>query len=190
MTQFEFVFLLYMLILGLSFVELLTGFGNAVEKRLEAQAAGTQFKIGWLTPLLGAFVMLDLLSFWAFAWAVREYIAVSTATLMGVMVFASSYFFAARLVFPRNVDAHAELDTHYFRIRRIVLGILIALVVIQWIYISFQPELWDRSINLTTVSLTIALIVFMAAAAWVRNVRWNIALLVLLILRYAVIYLI
>ncbi len=190
MTEFEFVFLLYMLILGLSFVELLTGFGNAVEKRLEARAAGKAFAIGWLTPLLATFVMLDLLSFWSFAWAIRDYIHVSSATLMGVMLFASAYFFAARLVFPRNVDTHQDLDTHYFRVRRIVLAILVGLVLVQWSFIALQPELLANATSALTIGLTLVLIALMLAAIWVKSTVWSIALLLLLITRYAIIYVI
>ena len=68
MSDFEFVFILYSLLLGLSMVELLGGLGRALEVRFAAQAEREAFSIGWLTPLLAIFVMLDLLSFWSAAW--------------------------------------------------------------------------------------------------------------------------
>ena len=89
MSDFEFVFVLYSLLLGLSMVELLGGLGRALEARFAAEATRGTFALGWLTPLLAIFVMLDLLSFWQAAWTVRGDIAVSGATLMAVALFAS-----------------------------------------------------------------------------------------------------
>lgn len=63
MSEFEFVFVLYSLVLGLSLVELLTGLGRTLEFKLARDAADRAFRIGWLTPLLAVFVILDLLSF-------------------------------------------------------------------------------------------------------------------------------
>ena len=75
MSQFEFIFTLYSLLLGLSLVELLSGLGRTVKARLHVdETVADAFKIGWLTPLLGLFVMLDLLSFWSAAWSVRDMI--------------------------------------------------------------------------------------------------------------------
>ena len=63
MTDFEFAFILYALLLGLSLIELLAGLGRALELKFASDAGGTNFTIGWLTPALAIFVMLDLLSF-------------------------------------------------------------------------------------------------------------------------------
>ena len=66
MSQFEFIFSLYSLLLGLSLVELLSGLGRTVKARLHTDSTTVDaFRIGWLTPMLGLFVMLDLLSFWS-----------------------------------------------------------------------------------------------------------------------------
>jgi hypothetical protein len=120
MNEFEFVFVLYSLVLGLSLVELLTGLGRTLEFKLARNADDKAFAIGWLTPMLAAFVILDLLSFWMFAWRVRDLVSATTGTVLGVLVFASAYFLASRLVFPSNPEHFTDLDTHYFRVRRIV----------------------------------------------------------------------
>ena len=57
MTEFEFLFILYALVLGLSVVELLSGFGAALERVYNNPSATSQFRIGWLTPLFGLFVL-------------------------------------------------------------------------------------------------------------------------------------
>ncbi len=190
MSDFEFVFALYSLLLGLSMVELLGGLGRALEARFAAEAEKEKFAIGWLTPLLAVFVMLDLLSFWAAAWAVRADVAVSATTLMAVAGFASVYFLAARLVFPANPEGFANLDTHYFRVRQIVLGLLLVLLGAQLTFYLSQPDLARNLTRPLAWIMTVVLVAQMVAAMWVRHRGWSIAILATLIARYVVIYLI
>lgn len=135
MSQFEFVFVLYSLVLGLSLVELLTGIGRTLEFKLARQADHHAFAIGWLTPLLALFVILDLLSFWVFAWTVQDHVAASRGTVLGVLVFASAYFLASRLVFPSEPANFTDLDTHYFRVRRVIYAMLLVMVAVQWTFL-------------------------------------------------------
>lgn len=189
MSDFEFVFILYALILGLSLIELLTGMGKALELKFAADAGDKSFTIGWLTPALAVFVLLDLLSFWIFAWRVRDAMVVSPPSLLAVMAFASAYFLAARMVFPSDPARFADLDTHYFRVRGLVMAILIALVGFQWLYLLLSLEDVRGLLTPTSVALTLVLVALMAAAMWVKPERLNLAILGLLILRYLLIYL-
>lgn len=190
MSDFEFVFALYSLLLGLSMVELLGGLGRAIEARFAAEAEKERFTIGWLTPLLAVFVMLDLLSFWSAAWVARGDIAVSSTTLMAVAAFASVYFLAARLVFPSHPEGFADLDVHYFRVRRIVLGLLLVLLVAQITYYAVHPVLARALTDPLALTMTAVLVALMVAAMWVKDRRWSIAVLSLLVVRYVAIYLI
>lgn len=184
MSDFEFVFALYSLLLGLSMVELLGGLGRALEARFAAEAEKERFAIGWLTPLLAIFVMLDLLSFWASAWRVREDIIVSSTTLMAVVAFAGVYFLAARLVFPSHPEGFANLDTHYFRVRRLVFGLLLALLAAQMVYYAVHPDLSKILVQPRPMIMTSIFVVLIAAAIWVKGRRASITLLSLLIARY------
>lgn len=103
MSQFEFVFSLFGLLLGLSLAEVLSGFGKAVKAR-------RRLRIGWLTPLLGVLVMLDLTSFWTTAWAARDLLPVNYLTLMLLLAFTGLYYLVATLVFPEDVVA-ARIST-------------------------------------------------------------------------------
>ena len=188
MSDFEFVFVLYSLLLGLSLVELLAGLGRVIELRF-AQGERPTFRVGWLTPALAAFVMLDLLSFWSFAWTVRNLLTVSTASLLAVMVFASAYYLAARLVFPSDPARLSDLDVHYFRVRRLVLGLLVTLVGVQWAYLLTITELRGALLAPLPIGMTVMLVGLMIAAAVVRNQRWSLALLAALIARYLILYL-
>lgn len=190
MTDFEFIFVLYALVLGLSLVELLAGFGRTLENEFESDADGARFKIGWLTPLLGVFVLLDLLSFWIFAWTVQSLIKVTPAALLAVMTFAASYYLAARLVFPTRPQSFEDLDTHYFRVRRTVMGILIALVFAQWAYLSSIEQVREAIFTPLSLGLTAVLIALMAATMVVKNPKLQAILLAVLCLRYLAVYLI
>lgn len=189
MNDFDFVFALYSLLLGLSMVELLSGLGRALERRFAAEDGRTPFTIGWLTPLLAVFVMLDLLSFWSAAWTVRADIAVSGTTLMAVAAFASLYFLAARLVFPSHPEGFADLDVHYFRVRRVVLGLLLVLLAAQLGYYMSQPDIAPNLLRPLALGLTLILVALMGAAMWVKDRRWSTAILAALVARYVVVYL-
>ncbi|MBN8843619.1 MAG: hypothetical protein J0H88_10260 [Sphingomonadales bacterium] len=189
MSDFEFVFALYSLLLGLSMVELLGGLGRALEVRFAAEAGREKFAIGWLTPLLAIFVMLDLLSFWQAAWTVRGDIAVSGSTLMAVATFASLYFLAARLVFPSHPEGFANLDTHYFRVRRVVLGLLLVLLAAQLLFYLSHPVLVAAFHHPLVWGLTLILAALMVGAMLTRGVRASIAVLTVLIARYVIVYL-
>src|SRR4028119_768440 len=183
MSAFEFVFSLFGLLLGFSLVEVLGGLARTLEARLRL---GRTYKVGWLTPLLALFVMLDLMTFWLAAWRLRESLAVSGATLTAGLAFAGSYYLAAHLVFPpKDVDA-PDLDAHYFRVKRWVLSILFALFAIQVGYFMMVPEL-ATLISTWRAVLSISLFgLMLAAAALVSGRSLNIALLMTLILRYLV----
>lgn len=189
MSQFEFIFTLYSLLLGLSLVELLSGLGRTLKARLHVdEIAAGAFKIGWLTPLLGLFVMLDLLSFWSAAWAVRDMISVTGATLMAIMLFASSYYLAAHLVFPDIIPPDGDLDPHYFRVRRIVIGVLFVLLLVQLGFYLAQPMLALRLTNPVALGLTALLVALMIAAFYAKSKIANGVILSGLIIRYVVVY--
>ena len=187
MSAFEFIFALFGLLLGLSIVEVLGGLARAIEARLRPGAA---VRIGWLTPLLGIFVLLDLLSFWQAAWTTRDVGGVSSHSLMAVTLFASAYYLAAHLVFPREPTEHAELDSHFFRVRRIVLGVMLALLACQLVYYASVPQLAPALINPLALGLTVVLVALMIAAMLVRGVRLSAVVMLLLVARYLIVYLI
>lgn len=188
MSGFEFLFALFSLVLGLALTEILSGLGRSLELVL-ARRKEADFTIGWLTPLLAVFVILDLLSFWIAAWTVRDAIEVNPATMFGIVAFSCAYFLAARMVFPSEPEQFADLDNHYFRVRRLVMGILIALIVAQWAYYASIPAIAERALRPFPIAMTITLMVAMAATMVFKREWPNAALLGLLSLRYVVTYL-
>lgn len=181
MSAFEFVFSLFGLLLVFSLVEVLGGLARTMEARLRL---GPGYRVGWLTPLLAIFVMLDLMTFWLAAWRLREGLAVTGATLTAGLAFAGSYYLAAHLVFPpRDVDA-PDLDAHYFRVKRWVLGILFALFAVQFSYFMTVPALATLMDSWRAVLSVVFFALLLAAATVVRSRLLNMALLTLLTLRY------
>lgn len=189
MSDFEFIFTLYSLLLGLSMAEILAGLGRAIERRaISPTDASRRLKLGWLTPLLATFVILDLLSFWSFAWFVREELAVNRYTLLGVTAFACAYYVAARLVFPSESNEPDDLDDHFFRVRRVVLGILLALVAVQWAYNLSIPDFLPRVLTARSLITTGVLVALMALAIAARSRKTLAIVMVALIVRYVVLF--
>ena len=187
MSEFEFIFALFGLLLGLSIAALLGGLGRSIEARLRPGAA---FRIGWLTPLLGCFVLLDLLSFWQAAWFVRDVIGVSGHSLMAVTVFASVYYLAAQLIFPREPAEHVHFDAHFFRVRRIVLGAMFVLLLWQIGWYMSESQLAVVLQRPLPVGLTLVLVLLLIAAMAVRGERAARVVMAALVARYLIVYLI
>lgn len=188
MSDFEFIFALFGLLLGLALTEVLGGLARAIQWRLGHDGeAGARGRIGWLTPLLSLFVILDLLSFWQAAWTSRNVLAVSGHSLMAVTVFASAYYLAASLVFPRGGEV--DLDRHFFRVRRVVIGVMLALLACQIAFYASVPELAALLGRRLALWLTIVLAVLMIAAMIVRGRRWATTAMVALVARYVLVYL-
>jgi hypothetical protein len=116
---FDFVFSLFGLLLGLSLAEVLGGLARTLKQRKVV-------RLGWLTPLLGLLVMLDLASFWALAWAVRDSIPATFLTLVVGLFVTGPYYLAATLVFPDDASQWSDLDDYYFKHKRQVLGGILA----------------------------------------------------------------
>ena len=115
MSNFEFVFSLFGLLMGLALAEVIGGFGGVFELR-------HRIRIGWLTPLLGLLIAFDLTSFWTFAWQVRESIPINFLSLAAGLVIFGIYYLIAQLAFPDDLDRWPDLDAYYFEHKRWLLG--------------------------------------------------------------------
>lgn len=174
MDGFNFVFSLFGLLLGLSLVEVLSGLIRLF------QARGT-VRIGWLTPMLGLIVMLDLTTFWSVAWYFRDRIHPALLTLVIGLLVSSIYYFGASLVTPRQVVAGTDLDEHYLSHRREVLGAVIAAnVVVVCSIIGFIQFLSLREIFMSNM-----FVVPMVAAILSRRRDVNLAALTVTLSVYA-----
>jgi hypothetical protein len=172
-TIFEFVFSLYSLLFGLALAQVFGGFGNTLQER-------HKLKVGWLTPLLGLFVILDLISFWEIAWQLKDMFERPALLVLNVGVFlAGIYYLAARLVFPRDFVEWPDFDVYYFKHKQWVFGGIllcnsVAVVVLTALGKRFVRLPLGFANDLTLFALLIALLI-------VRNKRANVVLLLLLL---------
>ena len=115
MSGFEFIFSLFGLILGLALAEGLGGLAKALK-------ASHRVRIGWPTALLGLFVSCDVVTFWMYGWALRDLLPLSWPVLFGGFLVTATYYVAASLVFPDDPEAWDDLDAHFDKHRRKVIG--------------------------------------------------------------------
>jgi len=119
MSSFEFVFSLFGLVLGLSLTEVLTGFARTVQEC-------ERVRVGWLTPLLGLVLMIDLVSFWTGAWREREALRVALDPMLFATLIAGIYYVASKLVFPEDFETWPDLDAYFMGHKRMVVGAVLA----------------------------------------------------------------
>lgn len=128
MDSFEFAFSLFGLVLGLSVAEIVSGFARVLRER---QA----IRLGWLTPLLGLLLFVDLVTFWTGAWALRSQMSVDFETLLLLTTVAAIYFLSASLVFPRTLPEWPDLDAFFLRHKgQVMAGVIAANLLMQTYY--------------------------------------------------------
>jgi hypothetical protein len=115
MNGFEFLMTLFGLLLGLALAEGLGGLASALNSR-------QRVRIGWPTALLGIFVSCDVVTFWINGWGMRNALEVNWPTVFGGFVITAIAYISASLIFPKDPDEWRDLDAHFDRNRRIVLG--------------------------------------------------------------------
>jgi hypothetical protein len=178
MSNFEFVFSLYSLLFGLALTQVFAGFGNTLQER-------HKIRVGWLTPLLGLFVILDLTSFWAIGWELKDMSRPAFLYLVCGVLVAGIYYLAARLVFPRNFVEWPDFDVYYFRHKQWVFGgILFCNIVAVIVTVSAGTPFVRSPLGVANDALYFISLVGLLA---IKNKRVNVVLLVVLLAKYAVI---
>jgi hypothetical protein len=117
MTAFEFVFPLFGLLVGLSFADMLGGLARALKNKRHV-------RVGWLTPLLGLVILVNLTMIWLGAWDMRDVTKPSSSGMLFILVVGGSYFLASSLVFPSSGDDVPDLDEHFMANRKLTLLVI------------------------------------------------------------------
>ena len=134
-----------------------------------------------MTPLLAAFVLLDISSFWIQAWRIRQQVVITYPAFFIGLAVALAYYISAALVFPRQLSEWTDLDEHYAAHKRQVLaGVLFANAVVTALAVTFRPEVW-ASVFGPEFILFFGLV---GALLFTRGKRINAALLSALITYY------
>lgn len=118
LTQFEFFWAFYGLLLGLAVAELLSGFASLLRESAPP-------RLGLVTPLLGAQILVEMLATYVDAWRSFQGLGVSLAdfalpTLIGLL-----YFVAAVIIIPRRLSDWGSLDDYFDKRRKWIVGTLL-----------------------------------------------------------------
>jgi hypothetical protein len=178
MSGFEFIFSLFGLMLGLALAEGLGGLARALK-------ASHHVRIGWPTALLGLFVTCDVVTFWMYGWAMRELIPVTWPVMFGGFLVTAVLFVAASLIFPNEPEEWADLDAHFEKHRRTVLGGLlfanVALLATTVALIGLAPVISLKALVATWSFFPVCLLAIVTS-----NRRAVIACLIWLIALYPI----
>jgi hypothetical protein len=182
MSAFEFFFGFYGLILGLAVVEIVSGFARVLR-------AGRISSLGLCTPLLGLFVLLDLLQFWVDTWGRHQEPHINAGVLTIALAIAAIYYLAASLVFPERLEAWDSLDDYFDGQKRtVVVASLVAniLSVTALPLLAGQPEAFTAHLAPGMVLFLAIWVSPLVAICFIRSRKVNAALLALLCLTYLV----
>ena len=172
MTEFEFLFSVFGLLIGLTLVEIAVKFADAID-------AHHRRPIGILTPLLAVFVLIDVTGYWLFSWSLRDLLHVRWRTVFVALTFAMTYYLSASLIFPRSERNWKNLDEHYWTRKRLVIGgvLLVESATMGWQLTRALPTLDDYWFWFYQLPYFIP----MAALLFTRSRRVDIALLSILV---------
>lgn len=176
MSEFEFAFSLFGLLLGLALAEGLGGLAKALK-------ASHKVRIGWPTALLGIFVSCDVVTFWVYGWGMRSYVSFTWPTLFAGFLVTGTYYVAASLVFPDDPEEWRDLDGHFWKQRRKVLGGVL-LCNVALLALAMPLGLVSAPTSLRTLIIVWGIFPLTAVAAISRSRSAVIAALVALILLY------
>lgn len=171
MTAFEFVFPLFGLLVGLTYTEMLAGLARALK-------SSRRIRIGWLVPLLGILILINLTMFWYGAWQMRHITVPTSGALLTTLLIGGTYYLAASLVFPNAEDDVSDLDEHFGRIRRQSL-VAIAFCNLLGLGLVAKNAGWQMAPIWWVVNA--AFLAILLAAAYVKNRVLTAALLISMI---------
>jgi hypothetical protein len=134
MSDFEFLFSVFGLLIGLTFIEIAIKFADAID-------AHSRRPMGVLTPLLALFVMVDVAGYWLFSWSIRELLHVRWRTVFVGLTVALIYYLSASMIFPRSEGEWKTLDEHYWARKRLVIG---GILLVETATMAWQ---WTRAVR-------------------------------------------
>jgi hypothetical protein len=173
MTSFQFYFSFFTLIIGLAVAAVARGFGTLWQSRQRT-------RVGYLTPLLALFLLLDMSRFWLALWARQEIASLGPVALASVLCVTLPYVFATTIMFPGDAAEWESLDAYYLAHSRPIFVALLASKLAAYgfdvLLFAWRPRLTD----LPGVLLILAPFVLLIAFRSDRVHRIGLALLVAL----------
>jgi hypothetical protein len=162
-TSFEFAFSLFGLLLGLSVAEIMGGFARVLRGR-------TAIRLGWLTPLLGMLLLVDLVTFWSNAWDMRDAIPPTFGALLYGTVIAAVYYLSASLVFPVAISEWPDLDAYFLRHKgQVMIGVMTANLMVMAARILLYGNIFTswQSVTIPVLFTGLGLAIVFSNSKWV-----------------------
>jgi hypothetical protein len=174
MTPFQLYFSFFTLIIGLAVAAVARGFGTLWQSRRST-------RVGYLTPLLAAFLLLDMSRFWLALWNRQEISSLGPTALASVLCVTLPYVFATTIMFPADPGEWESLDDYYLaHSRPIFLALLaskIAAYAFDALLFQWQPKLGDVPGIVLILAPFLLLIIFRSAtvhrAGLILLVGWS-----------------
>lgn len=172
---------LFGLLIGFILIEVLSGLMRTLRARLPSgPGVKADVHIGWLTPLLGIYTILNILLSWVTVWGLQGVLPFGYDTLtIGLLLFGF-YYFAASSIFPNDPRAWPDVDEWFWLHRRQVLGCLL-LANLPWHLSDHLTGTMTRSETIVTVVVQLSLVTSLLLAMFART-KWIVtAALVILV---------
>lgn len=163
---FNFAFTLFGLLLGLSLAQLFGGFARALRSR-------HRLRIGWLSPLLGLLLVVDLVTFWTQAWDLRDSVPVTLPTLLFGAFVAGLYYIAAALVFPDDLEEWSDLDLYYSKQKLwVVLAVQVSNLMLVGAMVLIHGNLFTTPLSFARLGLWVGagIALILARPKWLNVV--------------------
>jgi hypothetical protein len=171
MSATEFSLGLFGLLLGFILVEVLSGLMRTLRARLpNGPDSYVETHIGWLTPMLGIFTMLNVLLVWGTTFVLQDVLPVGYDTWTLGLLLCSFYYYAAGMIFPGDPRVWPDVDDWFWLHRRQVIGCIFTANIPFWLSEYF---VWDHSPSeLFVNTIIIASNAGMMLLAIFANRRW------------------
>jgi hypothetical protein len=118
MSDFEYVFTFYSVLLGLAAANVATGFADMWRDRRAVE-------VGFCTPMLAAIVLIATMNLWLRFWSNWSGVDVGPWQLITLVAFALPMVFLSRAMFP-PAGGEMSLEAHFFDHRQVLLLALAA----------------------------------------------------------------
>lgn len=179
------IYSLFGLVLGLGIAEILRGFAQAWRIVRGVGAVKSEIRIGWLVPLLGTLVIMDQTQFYISAYMMRDAIPFTYFSLLSVLAVVGAYYLCSTFIFPDDPADWPDFDVYYLRVKRIVVGGVIAVNLALGLFtavLAFSGRHFDTpgQSSLFDALLSLAFLPLIIALFFARSVRTNFVLLLLL----------
>jgi len=168
MEGFNFLFEAFILLMGLAMAQVLGGFARVLKLRTRRRAGiddANAVRIGWLTPLLGLFVIVDQSTFFLHMFSFREVMPFNGGTVLGILLTMGWYYLIAAMIFPDEPSLWPDFDDWFWQQKRFVVGGVLGVNILSVtaLIVFIDPEKNAKAVEAISPQVALAQLFAMAA---------------------------